>query len=171
MVLLKAQRLQRLAEKLGRIESRLARASGEVEEAEAGEAGTAEAGADAAAGGEAAAAEPEAELEEAAARAGVELETLRRLDGATLERALSPGGRPDPGRFWAAAELLYLDAVRARAEGQADLARRSLQKARRLYRRADDGLDLPEGATPPAERLAAIEELKGERGDAGPEEP
>lgn len=165
MVLLKAQRLQRLAEKLGRIESRLARASGEVEEAEAGETG-----AGAAAGGEAPAAEPEVELEDAAARAGVELETLRRLDGATLERALSPGGRPDPGGLWAAAELLYLDAVRARAECQADLARRSLDKAARLYRRLGDGLELPEGATPPAERLAAIEERTVEAAEPGTEE-
>lgn len=133
MVLLKAQRLQRLAEKLGRIESRLARASGDVEETEA-------------------------ELEEAAARTGVELEALRRLDGATLERALSPGGRPDPGRFWAVAELLYLDAARARAAGEEAAAGRSLRKARRLYRRAEGGIDLPEGAAPPGERLEAIDE-------------
>jgi len=164
MVLLKAQRLQRLAEKLGRIESRLARAAGQVEEAEAGEAADGDA-----ADGDKGGGRPEMDLEEAAARAGVEMETLRRLDGATLARALSPGGRPDPGRLWAAAELLYLDAVRARAEGQEASARRSLDKAARLYRRLGDGLELPEGATPPAERLAAIEERTVGEGEPGTE--
>lgn len=139
MVLLKAQRLQRLAEKLGRIESRLARASGAVEEAEA-------------------------ELEEAAARTGVELEAVRRLDGPTLLRALSPGGRPDPGRFWTVAEVLYLDALRARAEGERKKADRRLRKARRLYERAAEAgaLELPEGAASPAERLAALEARLGD---------
>lgn len=151
MVLLKAQRLQRLAEKLGRIESRLARASGEVEEA-----------AD--------------ELEEAAASAGVELEAARRLDAATLERALSPGGLPDPGRFWAVAEALYLDALRAEAEGEGPASvGRGLRKARRLFERAEEagGLELPERAVPPAARLEEIAaRLEGLTGpdEAGPEE-
>ncbi len=141
MVLLKAQRLQRLAEKLGRIESRLAGASGELEGAEE-------------------------ELEEAAARTGVELEAVRRLDGATLVRALSPGGRPDPGRYWTVAEILYLDALRAEAEGDAGTAGRRLRKARRLFERARGaaGLDLPEGAAPPEERIRAVEDRLDEAG-------
>lgn len=140
MVLLKAQRLQRLAEKLGRIEARLARAAGEVETAEAEGVETA--------------------LEDAAAGTGVELTAVRRLDGATLERALWAGGRPDPGRLWAAAEVLWLDALRAEAEGEAAVAEDRLRKARRLYARAAEttGLQLPADAPTPEERLRAVDE-------------
>lgn len=141
MVLLKAQRLQRLAEKLGRIESRLSRASGEVEGAEE-------------------------ELEDAAAATGVELEAVRRLDGVTLVRALSPGGRPDPGRLWAAAEVLYLDALRARSADEDATAAARLRKARRLYGAAAEasGPEVPEGAATPAGRIRAIDEALGEEG-------
>lgn len=140
MVLLKAQRLQQLAEKLGQIENRMARAGGEVEETEG-------------------------ELEEAAALTGVELEAVRWLDGPTLVRTLSPGGRTDPGRFWAAAEVLYLDALRAEAEGDASEAARRFRKARRLYRRTREAgdLELPDGAASPDERIERLEErLTGE---------
>lgn len=136
MVLLKAQRLQRLAEKLGEIENRLEREGGETEVREG--------------------------LEAAAARTGVDLETARALDAATLQRALSPGGRPDPGRAWAVAEVLFLDGLRARAEDDPAAAARRLEKARRLYRGVGDGLDLPEGASGAADRLRRIEELLGE---------
>ncbi len=141
MVLLKAQRLQQLAEKLGQIENRLARGGGELEEA---------------------ADELEEELEEAAALTGVELEAVRWLDGPTLLRTLSPGGRPDPGRFWTAAEVLYLDALRAEAEGDSTTAARRFRKARRLYERAGESgsLELPDGAVPPEERLEALRERR-----------
>jgi hypothetical protein len=145
MVLLKAQRLQQLAEKLGQIENRLARGGGELEEA-----------------GEEMEAELEEELEEAAALTGVELEAVRWLDGPTLLRTLSPGGRPDPGRFWTAAEVLYLDALRAEAEGDPATADRRFRKARLLYERAGESgsLELPDGAVPPEERLEVLRERR-----------
>lgn len=144
MVLLKAQRLQRLAEKLGRIESRLAGAEGELEAVDA----------------------VEDELREAAARTGVELTAVRRLDAATLERALWAGGQPDPGRLWTAAEVLRLDALRADRKGEAAVAEERLRKARRLYARAAEtvGLELPADAASPAERLRQVEERLGPDG-------
>lgn len=137
MVLLKAQRLQRLAEKLSEIESRLDREGGELTEVREG-------------------------LEEAAARTGVDLETVRALDGPTLERTLSPGGRPDPGRFWAVAEVLYLDGLRARAQGEETTAAKLLEKARRLYGNVGGDLDLPEDAPTRDGRVRRIEELLGD---------
>lgn len=139
MVLIKAQKLQQLAEKLGEIEAQLDREGGELTEVRRG-------------------------LEEAAARTGVELETVRQLDGATLEMTLSPGGRPDPGRFWAVAEVLYLDALRARARGDDAATARRLEKARRLFARVGGGLELPDGAASPERRLEEIGELLGTGG-------
>lgn len=141
MVLMKAQRLQRLAEKLGRIESRLAGAEGELEAVDA----------------------VEDELREAAARTGVELTAVRRLDAATLERALWAGGQPDPGRLWTAAEVLRLDALRADRKSEPAVAEDRLRKARRLYARAAEtaGLELPADAPSPAERLREVDERLG----------
>lgn len=135
MTLLKAQRMQQLAEKLREIESRLERESGDLTEIREG-------------------------LEEAAARTGVEIETVRRLDARTLEMALSPGGRPDPGRFWVVAEILFLDGLRARAEGDPDAAGRRLEKARRLYERVGTGLQVPDDSAGPGRRLEEIAEMR-----------
>lgn len=139
MVLLKAKRLRELAEKLAAIQGQLEREGGELVEVRQ-------------------------RLDAAAARAGVELETVRRLDPATLEMTLSPGDRPDPARFWAVAEILYLDGLRARAKGDGAAASRRLEKARRLFRRAEGRLELPEGAATPHRRLEEIGELLGPGG-------
>lgn len=138
-MLLKAQRMQRLARQLARLEARLAGASGDLEEIREG-------------------------LERTAAGVGVDLETVRRLDPDTLVRALAPGGGAAPGRTWVAAEVLFLDGLAARAEGDRPAAARRLGRARRLYRQLGDGLELPGGSPPPAARLARIEELLGTSG-------
>lgn len=138
-MLLKAQRMQRLARKLARLEASLAGASGDLEEIREG-------------------------LEATAAGVGVDLETVRRLDPVTLVEALAPGGGAAPGRLWVAAEVLFLDGLTARAEGDLTSARRRLAKAGHLYRRTGDGLELPEGSPPPEERLERIGDLMRDAG-------
>lgn len=138
-MLLKAQRMQRLARKLARLEASLAGASGDLEDVREG-------------------------LEETAAGVGVDLETVRRLDPDTLVEALAPGGGSAPGRLWVAAEVLFLDGLTALAEGDLPSGRRRLARARRLYRGLGEGLELPEGSPPPGARLDRIGELLEEKG-------
>lgn len=139
-MLLKAERMQQLARKLAQLEASLQAQGGELRKVREG-------------------------LEEAAAAVGVDLETVRRLDADTLSAALAPGGGPAPGRLWVAAEVLFLDGLVARADGRDDAARGRLSKARRLYRRMGGGLELPEDAAAPGERLERIRELLGREGD------
>lgn len=147
MVILSSQRMQRLAAKLQQVEEGVERAGGELEDVK-------EEAADDRARPEAAV---EDELAEIAARAGVELSTARRMDGATLSRALSRGAGGGGGRLWTAAEVLFVDGLAARARGEDRVARSRWEKSAYLYRQLDEGLDLPEDATPPGERLERIE--------------
>ncbi len=96
------------------------------------------------------------ELASAAARVGVELTTARRMDSATLSRALS-GGPGGGGRLWAAAEILFIDGLAARNRGDDSVARSRWEKAEFLYRRIGKDVEIPEGATSPQERLDRIE--------------
>lgn len=147
MVILSSQRMQRLAAKLQQVEEGVERAGGELEDVK-------EEAADDRGRPEAAV---EDELAEIAARAGVELSTARRMDGATLSRALSRGPGGGGGRLWTAAEVLFVDGLAARARGERRVARSRWEKSAYLYRQLDEGLDLPEDATPPEERLERIE--------------
>lgn len=152
MVILSSQRMQRLAAKLQQVEQGVERAGGEVEDAteEALEEGRARPGPDV-----------ENELGEIAARAGVELSTARRMDGATLAGTLSRGPGAGGGRLWTAAEVLFVDGLAARTRGEERVARSRWEKAAYLYRQLDEGLDLPEDAVPPGERLERIETWNG----------
>lgn len=134
MIILNAQQLQRLSETLLRLERQL--------EAEGGDASHVQEG-----------------LEEVASRAGVHLEIARLAAPGTLLEVASPGERKDHGKLWAVGEVLYLDGVRALAEGEAQEARDRLEKARVLLEPVDPGLDLPDDHTPPPERLREIARL------------
>lgn len=107
-------------------------------------------------------------LEDVARRMGVHLEAVRLVDAASLVELLEAGGS---GRLWAAAEVLFLDGLLARAEGRPQEARHSLEKARLLYGRVDAGLELPDGRPPPAERLRRIDRLANEEAAASPPDP
>ena len=96
------------------------------------------------------------ELASMAGRVGVELTTARRMDAATLSRALS-GGPAGGGRLWAAAEILFVDGLAARNRGDEETARSRWEKAAFLYRRVGADMELPEDATPPEDRLDRIE--------------
>lgn len=147
MVILSAQRMQRLAERLQQMERSVEAGGGELEDATE-EVADRDAPPDD--GGF------EQELASAAARVGVELKTARRMDAATLSRALA-GGPGGGGRLWAAAEILFLDGLAARSRGDRRAARSRWEKAAFLYRRGGMDVELPEGAESPGERLARID--------------
>lgn len=104
------------------------------------------------------------DLEDVAARMRVNLDVVRLVDPPTLLGILSPGEGTDPGRLWAAAELLFLDGLLSRAEGREAETADRWAKARFLYRRVDPALRIPEDMPPPDERLRRIAELAGEEG-------
>jgi hypothetical protein len=136
MIILNARQLQALAETLLRLERLL--------EAEGGDATGIQDG-----------------LEEAAHRMGVHLAVVRLADAGTLLHLHGPEGGGDPGRLWATAELLYLDGLRARAEGETDGGDGLLRTARRLFQAVDPGLRLPPGTPSPTERVREIGRLLG----------
>ena len=96
------------------------------------------------------------DLASMAARVGVELKTARRMDAATLSRALA-GGPGSGGRLWAAAEILFVDGLAARSLGEPGVTRSRWEKAAFLYRRVRGEMKLPEDATPPEERVERFE--------------
>ena len=59
-----------------------------------------------------------AEIQEIAQAAGLDLRIARSLDPGMLLMWLLPSGEADPGRLWLMAELLYLEGLRARSEGE-----------------------------------------------------
>lgn len=159
MVILSSQRMQRLAEKLQLVERSVERGGSEVEglrEEGSGETPSRGEGH-----------EFEEDLTSASARVGVDLHTVRRMDAETLARMLSRGAGGGGGRLWAAAEILFVDGLTARARGESTVARARWEKAAFLYRRLGAGLELPEGATPPEERVERIEAWVAESGHDG----
>lgn len=152
MVILSTQKMQRLAARLQQLERGVERAGGEVED-ETEEVAQGDPDRSGARVGD--------DLADVAARAGVELSTVRRMDAATLSRTLSRGPGAGGGRVWAAAEVLYVDGLAARARGEESVARSRWEKAAHLYRQLDQGMELPEDATPPARRIERIEAWTG----------
>jgi hypothetical protein len=77
-----------------------------------------------------------------ARRAGLDLDLLRRVDRDTMVRMVSPGGEPEPGRTWLAAELFAVEGERLELVGRIDEARDAWNRALRLYALVDPGLAL-----------------------------
>lgn len=159
MVILSAQRMQRLAEKLRRVEQSVERGGSELEDVR--EEGVSEAPS------RQEVHDLEEDLTSASARVGVDLQAARRMDAETLARMLSRGTVAGGGRLWAAAEILFVDGLTARVRGESTVARARWEKAAFLYRRLGAGLELPEGATPPPERIERIEAWMAESGRDG----
>ena len=128
MIVLNAQQLQRLAESLLRLERLLEAQGGDPPEIREG-------------------------LEEAAHRMAVHLEVVRLADPDTLLGMHGPGSGGDPAKLWAMAELLFLDGLVCRAEGNHHEALARIETALALFPEVDPGLDLPESAPAPAERI------------------
>jgi len=137
MIVLNAQQLQRLAESLLRLERLL--------EAEGGDTGVIREG-----------------LDEAAHRMGVHLAVVRLADAGTLLQMHGPGSGGDPGKLWATAELLFLDGLRARAEGNLGEAERRIETALALFQEVDAGLTLPELSPSPERRAEQARRLLGQ---------
>ena len=136
MIVLNAQQLQRLAESLLRLERLL--------EAEGGDTGVIREG-----------------LDEAAHRMGVHLAVVRLADAGTLLQVHGPGSGGDPGKLWATAELLFLDGLRARAEGHLGETERRIETALALFQEVDPGLVLPELSPSPQRRVDEALRLLG----------
>lgn len=132
MIILDARQLQRLADMLQQVERQQEAGGGEVHLAEEG-------------------------LKEVAAGTGVDLEILRVATPDTLLGVLGPDGSGDPGRLWVAAEILYLDWIRARGADDGPTASDRRDKALLLYRTVDPELAIPEGSPPPEERIQTLE--------------
>ncbi len=90
-------------------------------------------------------------------RAGVDLDVARVATPETLGLLVAPTGAPDPGRCWVLAEMLYLDALAAEAEGRVPAALASYDKAARLFRLIEPAGAFLTGWPEAAERLREIE--------------
>lgn len=97
------------------------------------------------------------DLRQAAHQGGFDLDLLRLFDGPTLVQAVAPGGEPEAGRAWLAAETLYLDARAAEDGGAAGEAKVTYAKALLLYRLLEPTWVLPTGFPEARERIADIE--------------
>jgi hypothetical protein len=74
-------------------------------------------------------AEARAEIQQAARDAGLNLDIARRLDPAMLLGWLAPVGTIDEPKLWLMAELLYLEALAAQADGDDLRCRADAQRA------------------------------------------
>jgi hypothetical protein len=83
------------------------------------------------------------ELAAVAQQAGLNLALVRSVDRETLQLLIAPTGEVEPARCWLAAELLYLEALRAREEGRTAAVTRELQRALELYAMLPDGWSAP----------------------------
>jgi len=135
MIFFKAQRLQRMAEQLMELQRRLESEGGDTTHIREG-------------------------LEDLAHRVGVDLDIVRLAAPETVLEVITAGGNGDPGKIWVVGEILFLDGVRALAEGQDETARGVLASSRKLLEALDSrSVSLPDGAVPPEQRLRQLEEL------------
>lgn len=131
-MLIRSKKFQQMAEKLQRVAASVEREGGETVELRG-------------------------RLEEALQAVGVDVDAARLLDAETLARALAS----DAGKLWSVAEALYLEGLLARAEGDEERAEARLGKAGVLFSHLEAGLDLPEAAASPEDRLREIERRLG----------
>lgn len=132
-MLLKAQKFQRMAEALLRVQQMAESGGGDPVRARR-------------------------HLERGLEEMGVDLEVVRLLDSGTLADSLAS----EPGKLWGAAEALHLEGLLAAAEGRRGEADERFRKARQLFTRLEANLELPEGTVSPDERLREIGMRLGE---------
>jgi hypothetical protein len=99
----------------------------------------------------------EEQLQAAARQASVNLDMGRALDADSLIALLAPDAQADVTRVWVMAELLFLDGLKARQDGNEAGAREAWEKAARLYASLDPRIvgGLPEAQ----QRVTELEAL------------
>lgn len=99
-----------------------------------------------------------AEIADIARDAGLDLEFARRLDPGTLVTWLAPDpDRVDEDRVWLMAELLYVEALAARGEGNDQRADGDLRRALALFTRIPATWRPGDEAPTAAERVTELQ--------------
>jgi len=109
--------------------------------------------------------EVHAQIAAVASQSGLQLEVARTLDPGMLLMWLAPRGDADidPGKFWLMAELLFLEGMQAREEGNDVRARDDLQRARLILSRLDSSWRPQTDLASVGERLDDVDRvLRGE---------
>jgi hypothetical protein len=96
-------------------------------------------------------------LRHAAALGSLDIELLRLSDADTVLLMVAPGGEPEPGRTWLAAEMLHLDGLAAKLDERASDATTSFAKARLLFGLVGATGVLPSGVPEATERIREID--------------
>ena len=97
------------------------------------------------------------DLKRGAFLGNLDLDLLRALDANTVRMIVMQVGQSEPARIWLAAEMLYLDALSAEAEGDGASAVSSLSKALMLFGMVEPTVTLPGGFPEVVERMRDIE--------------
>jgi hypothetical protein len=108
------------------------------------------------------AADLRAELTAIASQAGLDLDVAQGLDEGMLLVWLAPLGELDPGRFWLMAELLFLDGLQARADGEGNRARGDFHRVQAILARLEDDWRPQPDLASVAERRADVERILAE---------
>src|SRR5690349_24167851 len=104
-----------------------------------------------------------AEIQEIAREAGLDLAFARRLNPATLATWLAPiPDRVDEDRVWLMAELLYVEAMAARAAGDTRQSSSDLHRALALFARISSTWRPGPDLACAGERVAELQQLLNE---------
>lgn len=108
-------------------------------------------------------AEVHAQIGAVASQSGLQLDVARALDPVMLLMWLAPRGDADidPGKFWLMAELLFLEGLQAREEGNDLRARADLERAHLILSKLDPDWRPQADLASAGERLSEIERLLG----------
>jgi hypothetical protein len=105
--------------------------------------------------------EVHAQIGVVATQSGLSLDIARSLDPAMLLMWLAPRGDIDPGKFWLMAELLFLEGLQLREEGDDARARADLERARLLLLKIEPDWRPQADLASAGERLAEVETALG----------
>ena len=97
------------------------------------------------------------QIREAAEKAGLDLDFICSVHDETLVMLMSPTGEVEPGRSWITAELLMVDGLRCRAEGDEMGALARFNRSLLLYRLLDPETVVARGFPEVGERIAEVE--------------